>query len=113
MRRYLALLIAALALAGCTQAPPPAADPDLTAEIRGIRAIDNHAHPVRITQPGEPADRFFDALPVDNMEPQSDPVNLRPNAPAVADAWRTLYGVEHPDQARKYLALANCASVAG
>src|SRR5580700_8691611 len=76
MRRYSALLIATLALAGCTQAPPPAADADLAAEIQRIRAIDNHAHPVRITQPGEAADRFFDALPVDNMEPQSDPVNL-------------------------------------
>ena len=90
-----------LALAGCARGPLPAADPDLSTEIRRIRAIDNHAHPVRIAAAGEPADRFFDALPVDNMEPQSDPVNLRPNAPAVADAWRTLYGVDHPDQARK------------
>jgi hypothetical protein len=101
MRRYSALLIATLALAGCTQAPPPAADPDLTAEIQRIRAIDNHAHPVRITQPGEPADRFFDALPVDSMEPQSDPVNLRPNAPSIAEAWRALYGAAHVDQQRK------------
>jgi predicted TIM-barrel fold metal-dependent hydrolase len=92
MRCYSALSLAALALGGCTQAPIPTADPDLAAEIQRIRAIDNHAHPVRITQAGEPADRFFDALPVDNMEPQSDPVNLRPNAPSIADAWRALYG---------------------
>jgi len=103
MRRYWALYLAilALALAGCSHAPPPAADPDLTAEIRRIRAIDNHGHPVRITQPGEPPDRFFDALPVDNMEPQSDPVNLRPNAPSIADAWLALYDAGHVDQARK------------
>jgi predicted TIM-barrel fold metal-dependent hydrolase len=101
MRRYSTLLLATLALTGCTQAPPPAADADLAAEIQRIRAIDNHAHPVRITQPGEPADRFFDALPVDNMEPQSDPVNLRPNAPSIADAWRALYGTAHVDQQRK------------
>src|ERR1700683_2157291 len=100
MRRYSALSLAALALAGCTPAPQPAADPDLPAEIQRIRAIDNHAHPVRITQPGEPADRLFDALPVDNMEPQSDPVNLRPNAPSIADAWRALYGTG-VDQQRK------------
>ena len=80
MRRYLAAAL--MLLAGCSQAPTPAADPELSAEIQRIRAIDNHAHPVRFTAPGEPADRFFDALPVDNMEPQSDPVNLRPNAPA-------------------------------
>jgi predicted TIM-barrel fold metal-dependent hydrolase len=95
-----ALALATLAFAGCTHAPP-AADPELAAEIGRIRAIDNHAHPVRITQPGEPADRFFDALPVDNMEPQSDPVNLRPNAPSIADAWRALYGAAHVDQPRK------------
>src|ERR1700688_4460192 len=99
MRRYWALSL--LAAAGCSPAPPPAADPELTAEIQRIRAIDNHAHPVRVTQAGEPPDRFFDALPVDNMEPQSDPVNLRPNAPSIADAWIALYGAGHVDQQRK------------
>jgi uncharacterized protein len=99
MRSYWALSL--LALAGCRPAPPSAADPDLAAEIQRIRAIDNHAHPVRVTQPGEAVDRFFDALPVDNMEPQSDPVNLRPNAPSIADAWRALYGAGHVDQPRK------------
>src|SRR5580700_1376000 len=101
MRCYSAISLAALALAGCSQSPPPAADPELTAEIQRIRAIDNHAHPVRVTQPGEAADRFFDALPVDNMEPQSDPVNLRPSAPSIADAWRALYGSAAVDQLRK------------
>src|SRR5277367_6283376 len=99
MRRYWALSL--LVIAGCSPVPIPAADPDLTAEILRIRAIDNHAHPVRVTQPGEPADRFFDALPVDNMEPQSDPVNLRPNAPSIADSWRALYGAGHVDQQGK------------
>src|ERR1700744_63637 len=95
------LAAAFVALAGCSTAPPPAADPGIAADIQRIRAIDNHAHPVRYTAPNETPDRFFDALPVDNMEPQSDPVNLRPNSPAIADAWRALYGVDHPDQARK------------
>src|ERR1700678_2307991 len=101
MRCSSALALAALVLAGCTQTPPPAADPSLAAEIQSIRAIDNHAHPVRVIQPGEPPDRFFDALPVDNMEPQSDPVNLRPDAPSIADAWRALYGAGPVDQQRK------------
>ena len=99
MRRYLAAAL--MLLAGCSQAPTPAADPELSVEIQRIRAIDNHAHPVRFTAPNEPPDRFFDALPVDNMEPQSDPVNLRPNAPAMAEAWRALYGLDRFDQARK------------
>ena len=92
----LAGLAAVLLLAGCGRPPAPAADPDLAAEIAGeianIRAIDNHAHPVRAVPNGQPADREFDALPVDNMEPQSDPVNLRPGAPLLLEAAKALYG---------------------
>jgi len=69
---------AALALAGCGRDSQPAVDPALADEIARIKAIDNHAHPVR----NVPGDREFDALPVDNMEPQSDPVAMRPNAAA-------------------------------
>jgi hypothetical protein len=81
-----------LLLTACSRAPLPAIDEGLAAEIKGIRAIDNHAHPVRFTASGEPADRGFDALPVDNMEPQSDPVTLRPTFPATAQAAQALYG---------------------
>ncbi len=80
-----------LLLTGCAPSRQPLADPDLAAEIQNIRAIDNHAHPVRVVKPGEPADRGFDALPVDNMEPESDPVNTRPGMPALLEAGRTLY----------------------
>jgi predicted TIM-barrel fold metal-dependent hydrolase len=62
-------------LAACTR-QQPAVDPQLAAEIAGIKAIDNHAHPVL----AGPGDREFDALPVDHMEPQSDPVAMRPGA---------------------------------
>jgi predicted TIM-barrel fold metal-dependent hydrolase len=82
------------AVTGCS--PPrevaAAADPDLEKEIEQIKAIDNHAHPVRVTVAGEAPDRGFDALPVDNMEPSSEPVNLRAGAPLTADAARELYG---------------------
>ncbi len=86
------LLLLTLLLTSCSQTPPPAADPGLLAEIRQIKAIDNHAHPVRAVDAGEPPDRGFDALPVDNMEPQSDPVNLRPGSPAMAEASQALFG---------------------
>lgn len=92
MIRLFASLAALLLLSSCARAPLPSADPDLLAEIQKIKAIDNHAHPVRVTGAGEPADREFDALPVDNMEPQSDPVNLRAQAPANAEASRALFG---------------------
>ncbi len=74
----LALALLLLLLAGCRSAPP--VDPDLASEIARTKAIDNHAHPVRVMTKGQQPDRFFDALPVDNMEPASDPLALRPGA---------------------------------
>ena len=76
MNGRLALLIAAaLTFAACSR-EQPAVDPQLAAAIAGIKAIDNHAHPVLAAA----GDREFDALPVDNMEPESDAVAMRPGA---------------------------------
>jgi uncharacterized protein len=89
------LPLALILAAACGPAPrAPLADPDLAAEIDQIRAIDNHAHPVRWVAAGEAPDRGFDALPVDNMEPQSEPVNLRPGAPALLDAQHALFAAQ-------------------
>jgi uncharacterized protein len=84
------LFAAALLLAACNR-EQPAVDPQLAAAISAIKAIDNHAHPV-LSAPG---DREFDALPVDNMEPQSDPVALRPGA------FRTPYTAESKAAAQR------------
>ena len=54
----------------------PVVDPQIAATIEGIKAIDNHAHPVLAAG----GDREFDALPVDSMEAQSDPVIYRAGA---------------------------------
>ena len=67
-------------------------DPQLAREIGRIKAIDNHAHPVRPTAEGEKADNEFDALPVDNLEPQSDPIRQLPTSPDVVAAGRELFG---------------------
>jgi uncharacterized protein len=66
-------------------------DPLIASEIAKIKAIDNHAHPVRPTAAGEKPDIEFDALPVDNLEPQSDPIRQRPKAPEVVDAGMKLF----------------------
>jgi hypothetical protein len=85
--------IMAAVLAGCASQEDAgsAIEAGLAGEIAGIRAIDNHAHPVRISANGEPPDREFDALPVDNMEPSTDPWYLRADAPGLSDAWRALF----------------------
>jgi hypothetical protein len=66
-------------------------DARFLAEIERIPAIDNHAHPVcpPATVPG---DRDFDALPVDNLEPESDPVLMQPSNPSLSLAWKALFG---------------------
>ncbi len=66
-------------------------DPALARQIASIRAIDNHAHPV-LSPPDDASDRNFDALPVDNMEPETDPLSWRPDFPPLADAWKALFG---------------------
>ncbi len=66
-------------------------DPAIARVIAETPAIDNHAHPM-LAPPDMATDRNFDALPVDNMEPQTDPLAWRPDFPPLADAWAALFG---------------------
>lgn len=91
--------IAALALAaaaGCARSPEPSVDPQLSAEIARIKAIDHHAHPVRPAAPGATPDTDYDALPVETLAPQTDPVRMRPASSQLMEARRFL-GTSKPD----------------
>lgn len=88
----LALLLAPFA---CAQLP---IDPQLAAEIAKIKAIDNHAHPVRPVTSG-PKDTEYDALPVDVMDPYTEPVRTREGNDLVIQAWRGLFGYRYHDRA--------------
>jgi hypothetical protein len=68
-------------------------DPALAAQIAAIPAVDNHAHPV-LAPPAYATDRNFDALPVDNMEPSTDPAGMRPTLPALQDAWKAIFNFD-------------------
>jgi uncharacterized protein len=70
-------------------------DPEIGRQIAAIQAVDNHAHPV-LAPPLDASDREFDALPVSTLEPQSDPVALRPDFPLLGAAWKALYGFDIP-----------------
>lgn len=84
-------------LLGCTRQPRREAgaqvDPQIAQAIDAVWAVDNHAHPV-LAPPLDATDREFDALPVSSMAPESDPVALRPDSPALAAAWKALYGLD-------------------
>ena len=68
-------------------------DPEIAETIATTLAVDNHAHPV-LPPPNDRTDRSFDALPVDNMEPETDPVAWRPDNPQLAEAWKALWGFD-------------------
>ncbi|HXC96178.1 MAG TPA: amidohydrolase family protein [Edaphobacter sp.] len=88
--RY-ALTAALFLMAAIAQAQSPSGvDPTLAAQIATIPAIDNHAHPV-LSPPAYVTDRNFDALPVDNMEPDTDPAGMRPDLPALHEAWQVIF----------------------
>ncbi len=86
------LLLLAIFLAACARSPEQTAsvDPQIASEIASIKAIDNHAHPVRPTSAGEKPDTEYDALPVDSLEAQSDSVRSRPGSPALLEAHRAV-----------------------
>jgi uncharacterized protein len=84
------LLLALVTLASALTLPAQQIDPTLAHLIATTPAVDNHAHPV-LSPPDDATDRNFDALPVDNMAPQTDPVAWRPDYPALHDAWLALF----------------------
>ncbi len=101
-------LLAAVLLSfwACGSGSGPAAnqqaDAELLTEIDRIPAVDHHAHPVKALGEGE-QDREFDALPVDNMEPASDPVLMRPGNQGIIEAWRALYEYPYSDSSPEHI----------
>jgi predicted TIM-barrel fold metal-dependent hydrolase len=75
-------------------------DQPLFSEIAKIKAIDNHAHPLQVTSPGQADD---EETYVSTIEPLDIPVRLRPNNPEYILAWRSLYGYKHHDMTEGHL----------
>jgi uncharacterized protein len=80
------------------------ADPDLLANINKIKAIDNHAHPLRYVAEGEKTDDEYDALPLEAIEPFPLPVRLSPTNPEFISAWKDIFGYRHIDMDQKHVA---------
>ncbi len=80
-----------------------AADPALAAEIAIIKAIDNHAHPLRFVDSDDPEDSEYDALTFEGMEPFALPVRARPDNPEYVAAWHALYGYKYDDMSEAHV----------
>ena len=93
-RRLIAIAVTELLLAAGSCVGQQV-DSAIAGQIAAIRAIDNHAHPV-LASPLDRTDREFDALPASSLEPQSDPVALRPDFLLLGAAWKALYGFDTP-----------------
>lgn len=74
-----------------------AVDPALRDEIFNIKAVDNHAHPLKYVATGGKPDEEYDALPLEAIEPFLLPVRLTPTNPEFIRAWKTLYGYNYDD----------------
>lgn len=68
------------------------ADPEITAFIGKIRAVDNHSHANSVA----PGDSDADALPLDGI-PFEVPAQLRPDNPDWLAAYKALYQYPHAD----------------
>jgi predicted TIM-barrel fold metal-dependent hydrolase len=98
----LLLALTATALAG-EPLPQTSPDPVLMAEIKKIKAVDNHTHVPKVLAPGE-KDDDYDALPCSGyLEPSDDPAMARPDNPLFLEAWQKLYGYKHNDKSPEHV----------
>jgi uncharacterized protein len=79
-------------------------DRSLLAEISKIKAIDNHAHPLKYVSEGEKPDDEYDALPLDAIEAFPLPLRLSPTNPEFIRAWHDLYGYAYSDMSETHVA---------
>ena len=73
------------------------ADKDLLNEILKIKAIDNHAHPLKYVAPGGKTDDEYDALPLDAIPAFPMPDRINASNPLFIQAWHYLYGYTYND----------------
>jgi uncharacterized protein len=75
------------------------ADPEITAFIGKIRAVDNHSHANSVA----PGDSDQDALPLEVIFPFEVPVQLRPDNPDWLGAYKALYAYPHADMSDAHM----------
>lgn len=82
---------------GARERPDEPVDPALADVIASIRAVDDHAHPMRPVPSGQAADTDFDALPLDGIPAFPIPARLELSNPEWSETARWLYEVAEGD----------------
>jgi hypothetical protein len=103
MKKFAILLCLLLMTGSMKVGAQSGVDRDLLAEIFKIKAIDNHAHPLKYVAPGEKPDDEFDALPLDAIEAFPLPLRLSPTNPEFIRAWHDLYGYAYSDMSEAHV----------
>jgi len=99
-----ALLVACACLLAFPVGAQTRADAGLVSEISKIKAIDNHAHPLKYVAAGEKPDDEYDALPLEAIEAFPLPLRLTPTNPEFIRAWHDLYGYAYDDMSETHVA---------
>lgn len=103
MKHFLPLILLLAVMPLVAARAQTSADSQLVSAIAKIKAIDNHAHPLRYVAPGDKPDDEFDALPLDAIGPIPLPVRLNPGNLEFVEAWRDLYGYKHDDMSEAHV----------
>src|SRR5712691_5778784 len=103
MKKFAIVVILLASWSTCVPAQT-VADPSLLAEISKIKAIDNHAHPLKYVAQGEKPDDEYDALPLEAIEAFPLPVRLSPTNPEFIRAWHDLFGYAYNDMSETHVA---------
>ena len=106
MRRLVLVLLVLIGLVAVIPAgvfPQSGVDRDLLSDISKIKAIDNHAHPLKYVAPGEKPDDEYDALPLEAIPQFPFPVRVLPTNPEFVRAWRDLYRYSHDDMSEVHV----------
>jgi hypothetical protein len=104
MNRFVLVIATFLILLGpLSISAQTSADPELLSEINNIRAIDNHAHPLRYVPEGEKPDDEYDALPLDAIGLFPLPIRVAPTNPEFIHAWKQFYGYKHNDYSEAHV----------
>src|ERR1700730_16807413 len=103
MKLFFLLLLSVIVFAPLQSRAQSAADPALSAEMAKIKAIDNHAHPLKFVADGEKPDDEYDALPLDAIELFPLPTRLNPSNAEFIGAWKAIYGYAHNDMSEAHV----------